>query len=396
MLQRQISAILFFVCFHLVVAAQPFFIGHTSISFTDSSRSNRLVPAEIYYPADSSGESVPLSQAVLDKFPVLVFGHGFLMTWDAYQYLWQGLVPAGYILVFPLTETGVSPQHLEFGRDLAFCVKALKAAGQTNSSLFYNRIDSLSCAMGHSMGGGASFLSIQYDSTITALVNFSAAETNPSAIAAASQINIPALIYSGEFDCITPSLTNQVPMFDALNSQCKYLVQIIGGSHCQMADDNFYCSLGEVSCSQPPGISRVIQHEIILRFLLPWLDARLKGECSSQQMFDSLLTNDTSIYHSGNCPACSTPVNTDMLENSEGFEVLPNPFVEGIYIINNYSQYPISNFELYSLEGRLLRKGNFAGTIFHFYPNERELANGLYFLKIYNTGSTKVFRIVKE
>lgn len=85
--------------------AQPFNIGHTTVGFFDSSR-NRSIETEVYYPADTPGENVPLA---LGNYPVIVFGHGFLMSWEAYQNFWTELVPSGYVICFPTTETGFSP-----------------------------------------------------------------------------------------------------------------------------------------------------------------------------------------------------------------------------------------------------------------------------------------------
>src|SRR6188508_3157933 len=81
--------------------AQPFQIGHTTITFIDTSRNNRTIPTEVYYPADVAGTNVPLTISTNAKFPVISFGHGFVMTWDAYQNIWDAVVPEGFIIAFP-------------------------------------------------------------------------------------------------------------------------------------------------------------------------------------------------------------------------------------------------------------------------------------------------------
>ena len=103
--------------------------------------------------------------------------------------------------------------------------------------------------MGHSMGGGASFLAAQLNSNIKTLVNFAPAETNPSAITAAASITIPSLIFAGVNDCVTPQNTNQIPMYNGLGSSCKTLISIIGASHCQMSNSNSLCNFGELTCT---------------------------------------------------------------------------------------------------------------------------------------------------
>lgn len=190
------------LCSNLI--GQAFEIGHTTITLVDKTRNNRNITTEIYYPADVPGNNVPVANANHDKFPVISFGHGFVMSWDAYKNIWDALVPEGFIIAFPKTESGLTPSHIEFGKDIAFVISELNALGQINSSLFYNRIDSMNCVMGHSMGGGSAFLAAQFNPAIKTLATLAPAETNPSAILAATGLNIPSLIFAGGNDCVTP------------------------------------------------------------------------------------------------------------------------------------------------------------------------------------------------
>ena len=65
-------------------------VGHYQITFQDPSRNNRDIQTEIYYPATSAGDNTPVASG---QFPVIVFGHAFVMAWDAYQNLWDEFVP---------------------------------------------------------------------------------------------------------------------------------------------------------------------------------------------------------------------------------------------------------------------------------------------------------------
>lgn len=307
-----------------------FAIGHTTITFTDSARSNRSIATEIYYPADVAGDNVPVANGT-QTFPVLSFGHGFVMTYDAYANIWETAVPAGYIIAFPKTEGGIAPSHGAFGADLAFVLRAIHDLSQTSTSLFYNRADTMNCVMGHSMGGGASFIAAQNNTNIKALLNFAAAETNPSAIAAANAITQPALIFAGGNDCVAPPAANQLPMYDSLQSLCKTYISITGGSHCQMADNNFLCSFGEGTCSPAPAITRAAQHAIINRYILPWLDSQLKNSCAAGVTFDSLITADAEITFEKTCILChSTYVNN--IENTYGISIYPNPVLGMLHV----------------------------------------------------------------
>lgn len=384
------------ICNNLV--AQSYQIGHTTVILVDTSRNNRNIPTEVYYPADVTGNNVPVTTANNDKFPVISFGHGFVMTWDAYQNIWDAVVPEGFIIAFPKTEAGLAPSHAEFGKDLAFVLSELNALGQNNSSLFYNRIDSMNCLMGHSMGGGSAFLGAQFSPSVNALAILAPAETNPSAIQAAASLSIPSLIFAGGNDCVTPPPANQIPMYDSLQSSCKTIVSINGGSHCQMADNNFLCSFGEATCSPQPTITRSEQHIIINRYLLPWLKYELKGDCFSGAQFDSLISTDTSIVFQKTCLLC---IPTSINEKTTPFniEIFPNPFNDNIFITCNQPESSMVIIDLYLMNGSKIFSQAFSNVKAKnkFNLNLRgNLLTGIYLLKVTIDGQHSVRKIIRQ
>lgn len=146
--------------------------------------------------------------------------------------------------------------------------------------------------MGHSMGGGASFLACQNNTLPTTMVTFAAANTNPSAITAAEDVSIPTLIFSGQNDCVAPPSQHQIPMYNALATIQKMMISINGGGHCYFGDYNFNCSFGEGTCSPSPSITRIQQQQTILDFLNLYFDFILKGRCQSwENMNDSLINS---------------------------------------------------------------------------------------------------------
>ena len=330
---KKIYSILFLTAIVITNSnGQPYQIGHATITFVDASRSNRSIATEIYYPANVAGENVPFTTQNTLKFPNLVFGHGFVMTWDAYQNFWETLVPNGYIIAFPKSEGTFSPSHLEFGKDLAFVINQMNLLGTQNTSIFFNRVSPKNAVMGHSMGGGASFLSVPLNSNITTLVNFAAAETTPSAITASTSISIPSLIFAGANDCVTPPTTNQVPLYNGLISSCKTYINVIGASHCQMSNSNTLCSLGESSCTPAPTISRSAQHTKIFSYLLPWLNYQLKSDCSQGAIFDSQIISDATITYQKNCIQCNPLETIEFNSLDNEIVLLPNPAKDYIYV----------------------------------------------------------------
>ena len=160
--------LIFFLFFSSNSFAQTYNIGHTSTVLYDNTRI-RDVNTEIYYPADSNGDDVSIS---IGNFPVIVFGHGFLISWDAYENFWISLVSEGYILCFPTTEMGFTPNHQIFADDLRFISSQMQIESQNSSSMFYNSVLPKTGIMGHSMGGGASFLATENNPNIITLINF--------------------------------------------------------------------------------------------------------------------------------------------------------------------------------------------------------------------------------
>jgi pimeloyl-ACP methyl ester carboxylesterase len=317
--------ILFLAVTSVSLPAQPYLIGHRTMNFTDPSRNDRPVPSEVYYPATTAGNNTSFAEGA---FPVIVFGHGFLMTYDAYLYLKDALVPLGYIITFTKTEGGASPNHAEYGADLAFLINQMKTEGTNVSSPFYLHIDSTSAIMGHSMGGGASFLACANNHVPTAMITFAAAETNPSAIAAASDITIPSLVFAADEDCVTPPPQHQVPMYDSLACDCKVYISIKGGGHCYFGDYNFLCSLGEVSCQQNFTITRVQQHAVILDFLVPYLNYTLKNDASSWILFNDSLASSSRITYEKSCT--TTQLNNP--GNNQQCRIFPSPASDHVFI----------------------------------------------------------------
>lgn len=282
--------------------AQTYAIGSTTITFNDASRS-RPIETKIFYPSDIGGVDEVIASG---QFPVLVLGHGFLMSWDSYQIYWEELVPEGHIVCLPTTESGPLPSHGDFGQDISFIIAAMQEEGLNTNSLFYNAVSSQAVVMGHSMGGGSAVLSASASPLVTAMVNFAAAETNPSAISAASSITVPSLIFSGNDDCVTPEAQNQDLMYDNLASSCKYQISIINGAHCLFANSNAVCSLGETFCNPTLSITREEQLDIVISFLKPWLKATLLNDGIAQTEFSDSLQASTRVNIRQSCIATNT------------------------------------------------------------------------------------------
>ncbi|GAB4135698.1 MAG: hypothetical protein Fur0041_09920 [Bacteroidia bacterium] len=368
--------------------AQPFQVGHRQQTFTDPSRANRQITCEVYYPASTAGNNTPVAAG---QFPILVFGHGFVMTWSAYDVFWLNLVPQGYIMVFPTTESSLSPSHLDFGKDIAFLCNAMKAEGQNSASPYFGAVDSRCAAMGHSMGGGAAFLAMQEDTSITVLATFAAAVTSPSSVAAAQQIQKPAIVFAGANDCVTPPVNHQLPMYDSLASSCKTYISVTGGSHCQFASFNFNCYLGEGTCTPQPAITATVQQNTVFNLLLPWLNYYLKNDCPDGTQFQNLVNTGSGITSLQNCSLnCTTGFAEDASKNKT-FLVYPNPSSAEIHVVTD-NKAAATTYMICNYTGQTVKSG-----VLH--PDQtidiRSLSSGMYLL-ILESGVKATFTVVHE
>ncbi|MFN8699020.1 MAG: hypothetical protein ACK500_06920 [Flavobacteriales bacterium] len=260
-------------------ASAQFSIGHISHTFIDPNRNNRQIPCEIYYPALTSGEDVTAADGM---FPVIVFGHGFVMGYDAYENLWNDFVPQGYIMAFATTEGGLAPSHQNFGLDLRFVSENITLLSTLEASALFNHIAPERAIAGHSMGGGATWLAASGSSSVNCIVGLAPAETNPSAISAGASVTVPALVLSGSADAVTPPAQHHTPIYEGTASNCKSFVNIIDGSHCYFANSGSLCDFGEFN---PGDMSRETQQAITYSYMLPFFDFYLKGMDSAFNQF---------------------------------------------------------------------------------------------------------------
>ena len=278
------------------ISSAQFSVGHRTITFNDPARTGgfgsgggagRQIQTEIYYPATSSGNNVAIASG---SFPVIVFGHGFAMSWDAYQNIWEHYAALGYILAFARTEGSLipSPSHNDFGLDLRLIGEKMTAENATSASPFFQSMNGNTAIMGHSMGGGATILAAANNPNIKAIIGLAPAETNPSAIAQAPNVSVPAMIFSGSSDGVTPPADHHIPIYNGLVSSCKTFVSIVGGAHCYYANTNFNCDFGEATTSTGIAITRAQQQARTYSLLDPWLEYMLKDSCDAYTLFSNI------------------------------------------------------------------------------------------------------------
>lgn len=362
-------------------------VGHVSKAFYDSTR-GREIPTEVYYPASTDGDQAPIEGW---GHPVIVFGHGFLMEWEAYKNLWEHYVPQGYIMAFPRTETGMSPDHGSFAQDLISVADKLKELNEENGSRFHQRLSHRWALMGHSMGGGAAFLAAASDTSVSSLIAFAPAETDPSAIDTASSIEIPTIVFSGDKDGVTPPPDHHIPMYEASTSSCKFFISILGGAHCYFAEPNDYCDLGEASASSGISISRSEQQELTYRFSDPWMASVLQGDSSAFSDLEGRLSSTSSIGYRRDCQEDPTSLNGPEEERDPKLQIQPNPAQERLNLLldNNWK---IKKLRIHTLQGKLASFEQINPQTLDI----SELDPGVHFLRVqFENGNLKILRFIK-
>lgn len=299
-------------CFSIISQAQTFPVGHMSINFKDVSRtggysisggittstvSGRDIGTEVYYPATTAGNNTSVANG---QFPVVVIGHGFVMTYDNYDNIYNQLASKGYIVLLPRTEGSFSPAHAEFGSDLKYLANAgmnlNTISSPTALATFNGKVLQKSAIGGHSMGAGSSYLGAASNNSITCLFNFAAATTNPSSISSASLITVPSLVISGARDCVADT-TVQNSHYTALASTKKFHVILKQLTHCDFGNGNSTnCTFGQGTSGCGNQVSNSLAFPRYMNYLQNFLDNQLKNDCSAGQRFmDSIQSNSSLI-----------------------------------------------------------------------------------------------------
>lgn len=370
--------------------------GHRSETFDDNSRLDilnqpRTIETEIYYPAATDGDDVPILGT---DHPLIVFGHGFTIAYDSYEIFWKPFVAAGYIVALPRTESGFLPNHTDFALDMNFIVASVQALNNDPNSLFYNHVLNRSALMGHSMGGGSALLAAELNPNIETTVTFAAANTNPSTISAAQNITVPSLLFSGSADCITPPANHQQPMYDSLASSCRYWINITDGSHCQFADNSFNCETAEqVTCGSTPTISDAAQLQITLSYTMPWLAFWLKADATAGDNFQAMLDTATVLQYQSSCNA----VSIEEPEVLSSILLSPNPATDRLQVSADLASPSKVEISILDLQGKLLHQDRlWANQHLDWQYNASNLSPGMYLIRLFDGNEYHSLKWIKN
>lgn len=400
----------------IISFSQAFQVGHMSINFKDPSRSGgfsiagaiqmpgtgRDIGTEIYYPATSAGNNVALASG---QFPVVVIGHGFVMTYDNYDNIYNQLASLGFIVALPRTEGGFSPNHLEFAKDitlLADLVKQLNTLNTpTNIAIFNGKVKQSVAIGGHSMGAGCSMVAAQNNSTITALFNMATATSNTagvSSLAGANLVTVPTLIFSGEKDCVADTVV-QNNHYNNLAAVNKFHVILKALTHCDFGNGtSTNCTFGQSVSGCGNTLSNALAFNRYMNYLVPFLNRTLKDSCSEGQRFmDSVNTNSSlraGIKILGSM-ACA-PQSIYTISSEGEIKLYPNPTRE-LFYIENYNSSLINELVVTDLQGKIILNEKYIPLKNNKYiVDVKTLQKGIYILKVVMSNKITYQKFVKE
>jgi pimeloyl-ACP methyl ester carboxylesterase len=346
-------------CMSICNFAQVFNTGTITVTFNDPSRTGgfgsgggpgRQIQSEVYYPATTAGSNVAVANGI---FPIVVFGHGFVMDWNSYDNVYSQLSKRGYIVVLPRTEGNTSPNHNDFGLDLALVSQKMLALNTTNTlaPIFVGKVLQKAAIGGHSMGGGSSFLAAKNNTNIACLFNFAAAETNPKSSSAAKQVAVPTLIIGGELDCVASPASHQDKMYDSCVSNKKFEIILKKITHCDFGNGtNSNCLLGQNLSFCGSQTTNSVALARYMKYVNPFLDHLLKNNCNAGNVFmDSLNLSPLTFAKkiTGTLACSTTGINEINIGNTK---LYPNPANGDVLFIQ--SEQTIESIEVLDILGR--------------------------------------------
>ncbi|CAE8640571.1 unnamed protein product, partial [Polarella glacialis] len=254
----------------------------------DTARGARRVVATLYLPSLGGADSQPA--------PAMAFAHGFGLGAGAYP-LARELARRGLVVFLP-HDLGVLPSTVNLALDQAFLLAhAVEQSAGNSSSLLFGRVANRTFLAGHSLGGGSTLLAA--DPTLasaypaaTAIATVSLGTfTMPNAMVSVPKLprELPALLLTASEDCVDPPGKNTMPVFQSMQSNCAFVVSVVGGSHCQYAAESLGCTITEKLCGARPNITRERQTDVALEVLLPYLAAAEHGSETAWSAFAAVL-----------------------------------------------------------------------------------------------------------
>ncbi|GHE96320.1 dienelactone hydrolase [Amycolatopsis deserti] len=152
--------------------------------------------------------------------PAVAFGHGWLQPPGRYRGLLSHLASWGIVAAAPATQLGPLPSHRLLAADLRATLDVVTGVrlGPDAISVDPGRLG----LAGHSTGGGSAVLAAAGPGEVRGVATFAAAQTLPSASAAAVRVTAPGLHLAADGDLVAPAGGNAEAIAKAWGGPVQY------------------------------------------------------------------------------------------------------------------------------------------------------------------------------
>eukprot|EP01084_Bolivina_argentea_P198521 339920_1 len=273
------------------------FQANWSTTIIDPNRPTHKIPVEISYPVSGG------------PYPVIIFAHGWEGRVRWYDYIYDNMVPHGYVVGLPASEENLGASGTTLARDQRYLLDYLVEQSKNRSSPVYNKIASSGYfASGHSMGGEATLLSASnynlgenFTNEFDGMMTLSACGGNTEKKALQTMTK-PAFIMSGSSDCTCNPKTTSIPFYNVLNEgpdKCKFLAIMKDAIHCFFCDFDYdyavEARIAECKVFMPPcgdALDMRTQIDIINQYMIMFMDAVISGDSNQYANITTTLQND--------------------------------------------------------------------------------------------------------
>jgi len=242
-------------------------VGVTTVDAVDTSRGNRTLPTEIWYPARHAGrDAEPLPRS----YPLILIAHGLCGSRLYYDYLAPHLASYGFVVAAP-DFTGVTTAACAAGQvtasitdlplDLSFVCRELHDPGGPLGTWARHVRGIPTGLIGNSLGGIAVVEAAKVDPSFTTIVGLAPAVNADAAPPLVGLVPRRAWMIMGATGDATVSFTAWTEPFFAGLPAPAYLVRFTGGSHTGFSDEN----------PETEPDPRQAQHDVTKRYATPFL-----------------------------------------------------------------------------------------------------------------------------
>jgi dienelactone hydrolase len=280
----------------------PFEAGSRTVHLVKQSvvdpMQQRVLDTQIWYPTTAgSGPIDPGTSGVLNApvdlsggpYPVLMFSHGSCGYPLQSNFLLPVIASRGYVVIAPphpgntifeFPNCGSAQSQIDSAQerpqDIIFALDSLLAESANASSPFFGALDASRIGMsGHSFGGFTTFVVVNQDSRFKVAIPMAPATPGTSAT-----LPVPSLLMLGAIDSVINLNTARTAYANFVTP--KYKVEIDHAGHYAFSNSCF----PSPDCNPPTTLTQDEAHGNVMRFVIPFLEWKLKGDPSFGAFFD--------------------------------------------------------------------------------------------------------------